>query len=93
MLMPRMQLVERLAVTRTYFNGTECMAALIGLWDDYDANKYSIELLKQVFKSMRQIVNDHWVGIILQVNHKKSTPTHTDTALLHRPRTHTHSTS
>eukprot|EP01054_Gregarina_sp_Poly1_P008217 Gregarina_sp_Poly_1__8216@NODE_477_length_8073_cov_152_830877_g386_i0_p1_GENE_NODE_477_length_8073_cov_152_830877_g386_i0NODE_477_length_8073_cov_152_830877_g386_i0_p1_ORF_typecomplete_len2623_score466_04KAP/PF05804_12/4_4e02KAP/PF05804_12/1_9KAP/PF05804_12/0_0024KAP/PF05804_12/17KAP/PF05804_12/3_3e02KAP/PF05804_12/5_2e02KAP/PF05804_12/0_00038KAP/PF05804_12/0_014Arm_2/PF04826_13/0_05Arm_2/PF04826_13/2_5Arm_2/PF04826_13/77Arm_2/PF04826_13/2e03Arm_2/PF04826_13/5Arm_2/PF04826_13/7_6e02Arm_2/PF04826 len=68
MVIPRMMLVERLAVNRTYFNGTDCMAALIGLWDDYDSGKYSVELLKQVFKSMRKIVNDHWVGIILKNN-------------------------
>eukprot|EP01053_Blabericola_migrator_P012968 Blabericola_migrator_1__12967@NODE_85_length_14814_cov_131_925612_g76_i0_p1_GENE_NODE_85_length_14814_cov_131_925612_g76_i0NODE_85_length_14814_cov_131_925612_g76_i0_p1_ORF_typecomplete_len2624_score585_46Arm_2/PF04826_13/13Arm_2/PF04826_13/13Arm_2/PF04826_13/0_17Arm_2/PF04826_13/0_13Arm_2/PF04826_13/20Arm_2/PF04826_13/2_4e02Arm_2/PF04826_13/1_1e03Arm_2/PF04826_13/1Arm_2/PF04826_13/5_6e05KAP/PF05804_12/9_8e02KAP/PF05804_12/0_005KAP/PF05804_12/34KAP/PF05804_12/35KAP/PF05804_12/3_4e02KAP/PF05804_1 len=68
MIIPRMQVVERLAINRTYFNGTDCMAALIGLWDDYDDGKYSVELLKQVFKSMRKIVNDHWVGIILKNN-------------------------
>ncbi|EZG69329.1 putative anonymous antigen-1 [Gregarina niphandrodes] len=68
MLATRLQLAERVAMTRTYFNNTECMNALVGLWDDYDGGKYSVDLLKQVFKTMRRIINDHWVAVLLKNN-------------------------
>lgn len=66
LLIPRLLLVERVAFERVYFNFTDAMAALIGLWDDYDAGKYSTILLRHVFRAMRQIVNDHFVPILLK---------------------------
>lgn len=68
MVKERLRLVEKLCINRTYYNGTDCMAALIGLWDDFDRGQYSVDLLKQIFRTMRLIVNDHWIGIILKNN-------------------------
>eukprot|EP00917_Polyrhabdina_sp_WS-2016_P004717 GHVP01010878.1.p1 GENE.GHVP01010878.1~~GHVP01010878.1.p1 ORF type:complete len:1102 (-),score=199.83 GHVP01010878.1:3916-6732(-) len=68
MIIPRLVLIERMAVTRNTFNGTNAMKELIGLWDDYDAKKYSVVLLRHMFHTMRMIVNDTFVEIIQKNN-------------------------
>lgn len=64
-MIPRVELIERAAVTRHHYNNTECMEVLISVWDDCDKGMYSLETLRRVFRSMRKIVNETWVEPIL----------------------------
>ncbi|KAH0484910.1 MAG: uncharacterized protein KVP18_004735 [Porospora cf. gigantea A] len=61
MLINRMTLMERLALHRKYYNGTSGMKALIAVWDEFDRGNYSIDVLSQVFRTMRKIINDHFL--------------------------------
>lgn len=68
LMIPRLELIERAAVTRHHYDGTECMEVLISVWNDCDKGKYTTETLRRVFRAMRKIVNEMWIEPIL--NHK-----------------------
>lgn len=65
LIIPRLELLERSAVTRRHYNNTDCMQVLIPVWDDCDKGKYTTATLKRVFRAMRKIVNETWVDQIL----------------------------
>lgn len=73
-IIPRLELIERCALTRTHYNGTTCMQTLISVWDDCDNGLYTEETLRYVFRAMRRIVGETWIEPILSVSHARHTP-------------------
>lgn len=68
MLIPRVQLIERMAVTRGVYSRSKVVHFLINLWNDYDNGIYSSLLLRHVFRAMRKVVSDMDVDVLLKSN-------------------------
>lgn len=85
-MIPRIDLMKHCAVDRDYYNGTECMATLIAIWDDCDRKRFSAATLRAVFQAMRKIVNASWTDVMRQYKVPKrliqEVETSTDPALL-----------
>lgn len=64
-MIPRLELVERAAVLRTFYDGTELLDMLVSIWDDCDNGKYTVETLRRVLRAMRRIVSERWLPKIL----------------------------
>eukprot|EP01071_Lankesteria_metandrocarpae_P007663 Lankesteria_metandrocarpae@DN4742_c0_g2_i1.p1 len=67
-LIKRLELAERTAIDRNHYNDTDLMSVLVSLWNDFDAGKQSVLVLRHVFRTMRLIINETWVDIILKNN-------------------------
>eukprot|EP00923_Selenidium_pygospionis_P019890 GHVN01034600.1.p1 GENE.GHVN01034600.1~~GHVN01034600.1.p1 ORF type:complete len:2578 (+),score=454.78 GHVN01034600.1:733-7734(+) len=68
LLCPRLQLIERVAVSRNVFNQTKCMDVLLTLWEDTDKSVFSTTLLRHVFRDIRRVVSDVFVETLLKAN-------------------------
>eukprot|EP00923_Selenidium_pygospionis_P001038 GHVN01001571.1.p1 GENE.GHVN01001571.1~~GHVN01001571.1.p1 ORF type:complete len:2595 (+),score=325.02 GHVN01001571.1:17885-25669(+) len=68
LLCPRLQLIERVAVSRNVFNQTKVMDVLLALWDDTDKSVFTTTLLRHVFRDIRRVVSDVFVETLLKAN-------------------------
>lgn len=64
----RIQLVEKVAVSRQLFVGTSMLDILLSIWEAYDNKQYSLNILRHVFRALRRIVSDDFVSALLNAN-------------------------
>ncbi|EEA08286.1 uncharacterized protein CMU_020300 [Cryptosporidium muris RN66] len=65
---PRIFLVEKTAINRQIFVGTNMLTVLLSIWDDYDKKLYSIEVLRHVFRALRRTISDDSVATLLKAD-------------------------
>ncbi|KAJ1606864.1 ARM repeat-containing protein, partial [Cryptosporidium canis] len=68
LLTVRIQLVEKVAVSRQLFVGTGMLDILLSIWEAYDNKQYSLNVLRHVFRALRRIVSDGFVSSLLNAN-------------------------
>ncbi|KAF7455702.1 putative anonymous antigen-1 [Cryptosporidium felis] len=64
----RIQLVEKIAVSRQLFVGTGMLNILLSIWEAYDNKQYTLNTLRHVFRALRRIVSDEFVSGLLEAN-------------------------
>lgn len=67
LITPRLELLERTAISRNTYNGETCISTLVSIWDDCDKGVYTVETLRYVFRAMRRVLNESWTDPILSV--------------------------
>ncbi|EDO05668.1 uncharacterized protein BBOV_IV000700 [Babesia bovis T2Bo] len=68
-LINAMLLVERTAINRRIYLNADVINVLVDIWDAYDKQKYTMSrLLRQTFRTLRKIVAEAHVDIMLKCN-------------------------
>eukprot|EP01053_Blabericola_migrator_P003639 Blabericola_migrator_1__3638@NODE_208_length_11399_cov_361_320155_g179_i0_p1_GENE_NODE_208_length_11399_cov_361_320155_g179_i0NODE_208_length_11399_cov_361_320155_g179_i0_p1_ORF_typecomplete_len2709_score643_44KAP/PF05804_12/0_0098KAP/PF05804_12/84KAP/PF05804_12/3_5e02KAP/PF05804_12/0_94KAP/PF05804_12/5_2e02KAP/PF05804_12/0_043KAP/PF05804_12/0_00018Arm_2/PF04826_13/1_6Arm_2/PF04826_13/1_6e02Arm_2/PF04826_13/9_9e02Arm_2/PF04826_13/1_2e03Arm_2/PF04826_13/73Arm_2/PF04826_13/0_07Arm_2/PF04826_13/6_6 len=66
-LSKRLEFMEKLCPIRTFYNGTDALKILIKIWDDVDSDAYTLDILKQVARVLRCLVNEYWADEFLKL--------------------------
>eukprot|EP01054_Gregarina_sp_Poly1_P004505 Gregarina_sp_Poly_1__4504@NODE_241_length_10879_cov_245_316038_g212_i0_p1_GENE_NODE_241_length_10879_cov_245_316038_g212_i0NODE_241_length_10879_cov_245_316038_g212_i0_p1_ORF_typecomplete_len2605_score474_06KAP/PF05804_12/21KAP/PF05804_12/3_4KAP/PF05804_12/2_7e03KAP/PF05804_12/1KAP/PF05804_12/2_5e06DUF3361/PF11841_8/3_4e02DUF3361/PF11841_8/1_4e03DUF3361/PF11841_8/1_2e04DUF3361/PF11841_8/4_8e03DUF3361/PF11841_8/4_8e02DUF3361/PF11841_8/6_4e03DUF3361/PF11841_8/2_2e06Arm_2/PF04826_13/5_3Arm_2/PF0482 len=62
----RLEFFKLTCMERKFYNGTNAFGTLCEVWNDCDAQRFTIETQIWAFRGMRAIVNPHWLQIILE---------------------------